>query len=142
MIRKAENVFRRHATGDLDRRANQLRIVGVADLQRVVDRLQYLRRGPIFRNANIDVLLELANRTQEAHFEPGVTLWEAGHPSGYLYALVSGNVRCTLPDGEMTSTAPSDLNVKSLSSIVTASDVQIYIAPRLRVCTHSGSTYV
>jgi CRP-like cAMP-binding protein len=57
----------------------------------LIDRLQYLRRGPIFRNANIDVLLELANRTQEAHFEPGVTLWEAGNPSGYLYALVSGN---------------------------------------------------
>ncbi|UCE03511.1 MAG: cyclic nucleotide-binding domain-containing protein [Candidatus Latescibacterota bacterium] len=65
----------------------------------LIDRLQYLRRGPIFRNANIDVLLELANRTQEAHFEPGVTLWEVGNPSGYLYALVSGNVRCTLPDG-------------------------------------------
>lgn len=65
----------------------------------LVERLQLLRSGPIFRNANMDALLGLANRLKEARFVAGETLWEADDASGYMYAIVDGRVRCTLPDG-------------------------------------------
>ena len=65
----------------------------------LVERLQLLRAGPIFRNANMEALLSLANRLKEARFEAGETLWDDGDASGFLYAIVHGRVRCTLPDG-------------------------------------------
>jgi CRP-like cAMP-binding protein len=64
-----------------------------------MDRLQFMLASPVFTRANIDVLITMANRTPEVRFEPGATLWHAGDPSGFLYALVAGRVRCTLPDG-------------------------------------------
>jgi CRP-like cAMP-binding protein len=65
----------------------------------LVERLQLLRSGSIFRNANMDALLGLANRLKEARFDAGETLWDAGDASGFMYAIVHGRVRCTLPDG-------------------------------------------
>ncbi len=65
----------------------------------LVERVQLLRAGPIFSKANMDALLTLANRIKEVRFEAGETLWEADDASGFMYAIVGGRVRCTLPDG-------------------------------------------
>ncbi|MEO2198977.1 MAG: cyclic nucleotide-binding domain-containing protein [bacterium] len=34
-----------------------------------------------------------------ARFEPGETVWRIGAPSGFMYAMASGRVRCTTEDG-------------------------------------------
>jgi len=64
----------------------------------LVQRLLYLRRG-VLRDANMDALMGMAQRMRTVHFEPGTTLWRVGAPSGFLYALLSGRVRCTIEDG-------------------------------------------
>jgi CRP-like cAMP-binding protein len=64
-----------------------------------MDRLQFMLASPIFTRANIDVLITMTNRTPEVRFDAGATLWRAGDPSGFLYAIVAGRVRCQLPDG-------------------------------------------
>jgi CRP-like cAMP-binding protein len=65
----------------------------------LVQRLQFLRRNPLFERANIDVLLRLANGMEEVHLPAGEVLWEPEEPSGTLLALLDGRVRCDLPDG-------------------------------------------
>ena len=70
----------------------------------LVERVQLLRAGPIFGKANMDALLGLANRLKEVRFEAGETLWDTGDASGFMYALVDGRVRCTLPDGRWFTT--------------------------------------
>jgi len=64
-----------------------------------MDRLHYLQGSPVFKRANIDVMIAFASRTPEVRFDAGATLWRPGDPSGFLYALVAGRVRCNLPDG-------------------------------------------
>ena len=64
----------------------------------LVQRLLYMRRG-LFRNANMDALITMAQRMRTARFEPGTKLWQIGAPSGFLYAILSGRVRCTTEDG-------------------------------------------
>jgi CRP-like cAMP-binding protein len=64
----------------------------------LVQRLLFLRRN-IFRNANVEALIVMAQHMRAAQFEPGTKLWEIGSPSGFLYAILSGRVRCTTADG-------------------------------------------
>ena len=70
-------------------------LTGPIDL---VQRLLFLRRGPL-ASANMDALVAIAQRMEVARFEPGTTLRQIGAPSGFMYALVSGRVRCTIEDG-------------------------------------------
>jgi len=72
----------------------------------LVQRLQLLRRNAMFQRANTDVLLRLANGVQEVHAAAGTVLWEQGEPSGTLLALLSGRVRCDLPDGRRFACGP------------------------------------
>ena len=64
----------------------------------LVQQLFFLRESAL-RNANMDALLAIAQRMRTARFEPGTTLWRVGAPSGFMYALLEGRVRCTTTDG-------------------------------------------
>lgn len=64
----------------------------------LVQKLLYMRRG-VFRNANMDALIAMAQRMRTIRFEPGTKLWQIGAPSGFLYVILSGRVRCTTEDG-------------------------------------------
>jgi CRP-like cAMP-binding protein len=71
----------------------------------LVQRLLYLRRGGL-GNANMDALMAMAQRMETARFEPGAELWRIGRPSGFLYYLLSGRVRCTTEDGTQFACGP------------------------------------
>ena len=77
--------------------AEELGDVPTGDID-LVQRLLYMRRG-LFRNANMDALIAMAQRMRTARFEQGTKLWQIGAPSGFLYAILSGRVRCTTEDG-------------------------------------------
>lgn len=64
----------------------------------LVQQLLFLKDSAL-RNANMGALLALAQRMETARFEPGTTLWRVGAPSGFMYALLAGRVRCTTEDG-------------------------------------------
>ena len=64
----------------------------------LVQRLLHMRRGVLI-HANVDGLIALAERMRTVRFVPGDRLWELGAPSGFIYAIITGRVRCTTEDG-------------------------------------------
>lgn len=72
----------------------------------LVERVQLMRAIPIFRTANLDALLAVANQLKEARYAPGDEIWETGDASGFRLAIVHGRVRCTLPDGRWFTAGP------------------------------------
>lgn len=71
----------------------------------LVQRVLLLRQSG-FRSANMDALISMAERMETARFEPGTRLWRPGEPSGFLYAILSGRVRCTTADGTEFACGP------------------------------------
>ena len=43
--------------------------------------------------------MTMAQSLRTARFEPGTRLWSIGAPSGFLYLILEGSVRCTTEDG-------------------------------------------
>ena len=76
--------------------------IGDVDL---VQRLLYMRRGGL-RNANMDALMAMAQQMDTVRFEPGTNLWQIGAPSGCMYVLLAGRVRCTTEDGTPFTCGP------------------------------------
>lgn len=66
----------------------------------LVDRLVMLRRGGVFRRTGMDALVQLASRLEEFRCEAGTKLWSPGEPSGLMYSIVSGVVRCKVEDSD------------------------------------------
>ena len=64
----------------------------------LVERLLRARQG-ILAQSNLDALIELMSKAEEVEFESGTTLWKRGDPSGFIYSIITGRVRCTLEDG-------------------------------------------
>ena len=64
----------------------------------LAQKVLHMRSG-VFRDANMDALIALAQHMRTVRFEPGATLWRIGTPSGFLFAILSGRVRCTTGDG-------------------------------------------
>ena len=60
----------------------------------LVERLVFLRRGTALELANMDTLVELARNMEELRFDRGDVLWEPGAPSGFVYIIAGGTVRC------------------------------------------------
>ena len=71
----------------------------------LVQRLLYMRRG-LLRNANMDALMAMAQQMQTARVEPGTILWQIGAPSGFMYILLAGRVRCKTEDGTPFTCGP------------------------------------
>ena len=64
----------------------------------LVERIEVLRRTPL-GDLSLDATADFAAGMQEVRFEPGSILWRSGERSGFEYILLSGTVRCTLPEG-------------------------------------------
>ena len=62
----------------------------------LVERIFFIRQGPIFGRASINALAEVSRAMSEVQFEAGTPLWSDGDPSGWLLLLVDGTIRCTL----------------------------------------------
>jgi CRP-like cAMP-binding protein len=72
----------------------------------LVERILFMRRKGPFRNSSINALAELAHSLREVSFDPGVTLWNEGDPSGSVLVLLSGSVRCTASEGSLFRVGP------------------------------------
>ena len=108
-----------------------------------VDRLRILRAGGPFRRSSIDALAELARGMAPVVFQPGVTLWRQGDPSGRNVLVVSGTVNCRSirPGGDSAFHALPGFPLGSLESFagqayrstavteteVTALEVETYV---------------
>jgi CRP-like cAMP-binding protein len=66
----------------------------------LIERLLYWTRGGAYQRSSMDALIELARNSKEVRFQPGTALWRTGEPSGFVYLILAGTVRCALDDGQ------------------------------------------
>ncbi len=71
----------------------------------LVQKLLMLRQD-VFRNANVEALIAMAQRMRTVRFKPNTRLWSIGAPSGFLYAMLAGRVRCTTEEGTQFRCGP------------------------------------
>lgn len=103
----ARNALRMLALGLLERRGFLPATHGEPEIGRwrdreptVVERVLVMRSGPLFGEAHLDAVAEMARRASEVRFVEGEELWSAGDPSAFSLRLEFGKVRCTNRDGE------------------------------------------
>lgn len=72
----------------------------------LAERLVFLTRSTGLSQVNMDSLVMIARQMEESRFQPGHRLWKTGDPSGFIYILVDGKVRCRLPDGRSFVAGP------------------------------------
>jgi hypothetical protein len=65
----------------------------------LVERIFLLRKSPVFLNASISALGQLARGLTEVRMPPGTRLWQEGEPTGWGSIIVSGSIRCTSSRG-------------------------------------------
>jgi CRP-like cAMP-binding protein len=57
-----------------------------------IEKVIFLKSVDIFEHATIEQLGRIAGLTEEAHFEPGETIFKEGEPGDALYLVLSGRV--------------------------------------------------
>ncbi len=67
----------------------------------LVDRLVFMTQGQVFQRSSVEAMLDLARGLEEVEFPEGTTLWNKGDPSGFMYLLASGGVRCEVEPGRV-----------------------------------------
>lgn len=65
----------------------------------LVERIFLLRKSPVFLNASISALGQLARGLTEVRLAPGTRLWREGEATGWGSMIVSGTLRCTSSRG-------------------------------------------
>ncbi|HEU0107176.1 MAG TPA: cyclic nucleotide-binding domain-containing protein [Vicinamibacteria bacterium] len=65
----------------------------------LVERIFFLRKAPVFLNASISALGQLARGLTEVRMPPGTRLWHEGEATGWGSMIVSGSIRCTSSRG-------------------------------------------
>jgi CRP-like cAMP-binding protein len=65
----------------------------------LVERIFLLRKSPVFLNASISALGQLARGLTEVRVPPGTRLWREGEATGWGSMIVSGSIRCTSSRG-------------------------------------------
>jgi CRP-like cAMP-binding protein len=73
-----------------------------------VERMLHLRALPLFRDANLDGIAELARGLEETRIEPRERLWAPGEPIGAPLHVVAGCVSCRR-DGQVHRFGPGTL---------------------------------
>lgn len=66
----------------------------------MVERVIQMRQGPLFRDSNLDAVVELARRGRNAPFEKGDVLWRQGEPASSYLRIDDGLIRCTDDTGK------------------------------------------
>lgn len=72
----------------------------------LVPRLLNMRRGFLFKRANMDALVEIARAATIQEFSGGTRLWSRGHQSGFLDILIKGKVRCEVEENRIFHAGP------------------------------------
>lgn len=65
----------------------------------LVDRILLLRQVPSLSRASVNALAELSRGMAEVRFEPGVTVWQEGDPSGWVLIVLDGALSCACSTG-------------------------------------------
>jgi CRP-like cAMP-binding protein len=65
----------------------------------LVERIFFLRKSPVFLNASISALGQLARGLTEVRMPAGTRLWREGEATGWGSMIVSGSIRCTSARG-------------------------------------------
>lgn len=65
----------------------------------LVERIIKAREAPLFRNINLDAVVDLCRRMKEQRFEAGHTLWQIGERGAFHFRIDYGHIRCTNADG-------------------------------------------
>jgi len=65
----------------------------------LVERIFFLRKAPVFLNASISALGQLARGLTEVRMPAGTRLWHEGEATGWGSMIVSGSIRCTSSRG-------------------------------------------
>jgi CRP-like cAMP-binding protein len=65
----------------------------------LVERIFLLRKSPVFLNASISALGQLARGLTEVRMPAGTRLWHEGEATGWGSMIVSGSIRCTSSRG-------------------------------------------
>ncbi|PYQ46140.1 MAG: hypothetical protein DMF77_02010 [Acidobacteria bacterium] len=72
----------------------------------LVERIFLLRKSPVFLNASISALGQLARGLTEVRMPAGTRLWHEGEATGWGSMIVSGSVRCTSSRGHDFAAGP------------------------------------
>jgi CRP-like cAMP-binding protein len=72
----------------------------------LVERIFLLRKSPVFLNASISALGQLARGLTEVRMPPGTRLWSEGETTGWGSMIVSGSIRCTSSRGHDFTAGP------------------------------------
>jgi CRP-like cAMP-binding protein len=103
----ARNALRLLALGLLERRGNLPATQGEPSIgvwrerePTVVERVLMMRSAPLFGEAHLDAVAEMARRATEVRFGEGAEIWKAGEPSAFSLRVEFGKVRCTNQSGE------------------------------------------
>src|SRR5260221_246693 len=85
------------------KRLPMLRTLSGPQLAFVADQIRegffFLRKAPVFLNASISALGQLARGLTEVRMPPGTRLWHEGEATGWGSMIVSGSIRCTSSRG-------------------------------------------
>ncbi len=65
----------------------------------LVERIFLLRKSPVFLNASVSALGQLARGLTEVRLPAGTRLWREGEATGWGSIIVSGSIRCTSSRG-------------------------------------------
>ncbi len=65
----------------------------------LVERIFLLRKSPVFLNASVSALGQLARGLTEVRLPAGTRLWREGEATGWGSMIVSGSIRCTSSRG-------------------------------------------
>ena len=72
----------------------------------LVERIFLLRKSPVFLNASISALGQLARGLTEVRMPAGTRLWSEGEVTGWGSLIVSGSIRCTSSRGHDFAAGP------------------------------------
>ncbi len=75
----------------------------------LVDRVREARQTPLFANANLDAVFDIARNTVERRLRPGERLWSIGEPSSFWAYVEYGRLRCTNAEGRSTQIGASSV---------------------------------
>jgi CRP-like cAMP-binding protein len=65
-----------------------------------VERMMQLRKVPLWADANLDAVAELARHIEELRIAQGEVLWDIGEPAAFSFRIDFGKVTCENAEGE------------------------------------------
>lgn len=64
----------------------------------LVERIVLIRRAPIMKDVGLETIANIASYMTEKQYEAGSQLWKTGDAAEGLVIVLSGRIRCSLPD--------------------------------------------